>query len=187
MLQSGTPNTGYVLVEINYNYHQILGMPWFTQFVADPVRVPYLCSLAVCFRRTDLDDLIQDEEGDMTRTPHWKKVQRWKTSGQALILIILTFFGLLFFLGLMIDLGQIFLAKGYLRRAADAASLAAAAQFRENRTIDQMTGCGGRSGAHERRHPDVGHGSNLRFHRRDRPAIMPAARPRRTCPRNSSG
>jgi hypothetical protein len=37
MLQSGTPNTGYVLVEINYNYHQILGMPWFTQFVADPV------------------------------------------------------------------------------------------------------------------------------------------------------
>jgi Flp pilus assembly protein TadG len=74
----------------------------------------------------------------MTRTPQWKKAQRWKTSGQALILIILTFFGLLFFLGLMIDLGQIFLAKGYLRRAADAASLAAAAQFRENRTIDQM-------------------------------------------------
>jgi Flp pilus assembly protein TadG len=74
----------------------------------------------------------------MTRTPKWKQAQRWKTSGQALILIILTFFGLLFFLGLMIDLGQIFLAKGYLRRAADAASLAAAAQFRENRTIVQM-------------------------------------------------
>jgi Flp pilus assembly protein TadG len=75
----------------------------------------------------------------MKRTPKWKTVQRWKTSGQALILIILTFFGLLFFLGLMIDLGQIFLAKGYLRRAADSASLAAAAQFRENRTITDMT------------------------------------------------
>jgi len=74
----------------------------------------------------------------MKSTPKWKTVQRWKTSGQALILIILTFFGLLFFLGLMIDLGQIFLAKGYLRRAADAASLAAAAQFRENRTITDM-------------------------------------------------
>jgi hypothetical protein len=37
MLQSGTPNTGYVLVEINYNYNQMLGVPWFTQFVGDPI------------------------------------------------------------------------------------------------------------------------------------------------------
>ena len=37
MLESGTPNTGYVLVEIGYNYHQVLGLPWFTAFVADPV------------------------------------------------------------------------------------------------------------------------------------------------------
>jgi Flp pilus assembly protein TadG len=75
----------------------------------------------------------------MKRTPQWKTVRRWKTSGQALILIVLTFFGLLFFLGLMVDLGQIFLAKGYLRRAADSASLAAAAQFRENRGMADMT------------------------------------------------
>ncbi len=74
----------------------------------------------------------------MKPTPHWKTVQRWKTSGQALILIVITFMGLLLFLGLMVDLGQIFLAKGYLRRAADSASLAAAAQFRENRGIDEM-------------------------------------------------
>jgi hypothetical protein len=38
MLRPGTPNTGYVLVEINYNYHQILALPWFTQFVHDPVQ-----------------------------------------------------------------------------------------------------------------------------------------------------
>lgn len=37
MEQAGTPNTGYVLVEINYNYHQILAMPWFTQFISDPI------------------------------------------------------------------------------------------------------------------------------------------------------
>ena len=36
-LESGTPNTGYVLVEIAYEYHQILGLPWFTQFVGDPI------------------------------------------------------------------------------------------------------------------------------------------------------
>ena len=46
----------------------------------------------------------------MKRIPQWKIAQRRKAAGQALILIILTFFGLLFFLGLMIDLGQIFLA-----------------------------------------------------------------------------
>jgi hypothetical protein len=38
LLRPGTPNTGYVLVEINYNYHQILALPWFTQFVHDPVQ-----------------------------------------------------------------------------------------------------------------------------------------------------
>jgi hypothetical protein len=36
-LHLNTPNTGYVLVEINYNYHQVLALPWFTQFVHDPV------------------------------------------------------------------------------------------------------------------------------------------------------
>jgi hypothetical protein len=30
-------NTGFILVEINFNYNQILGLPWFTQFVSDPV------------------------------------------------------------------------------------------------------------------------------------------------------
>ncbi|MBN1440623.1 MAG: pilus assembly protein [Anaerolineales bacterium] len=38
MLQPGTPSTGYVLVEIKYHYHQVLALPWFTQFVDDPVR-----------------------------------------------------------------------------------------------------------------------------------------------------
>ncbi|MGB7539761.1 MAG: VWA domain-containing protein [Anaerolineales bacterium] len=69
----------------------------------------------------------------------WNTRRRLRTTGQALILIVLTFMGLLLFLGLMVDLGQIFLAKGYLRRAADAGALAAAAQFRESRTIGEMT------------------------------------------------
>jgi Flp pilus assembly protein TadG len=75
----------------------------------------------------------------MKHSLHWKTARRWKTSGQALILIILTFFGLLFFLGLMVDLGQIFLAKGYLRRASDSAALAAAAQFRTDASNPALT------------------------------------------------
>ncbi len=30
-------STGYVLVEVFYNYHQILGLPWLTIFVPDPI------------------------------------------------------------------------------------------------------------------------------------------------------
>lgn len=40
MLQRrGVQNTsaGYVLVEIYYNYHQVLGLPWLTAFVPDPL------------------------------------------------------------------------------------------------------------------------------------------------------
>jgi len=37
MEQPGTPNTGYVLVEINYHYWQILAMPWFTAVINDPI------------------------------------------------------------------------------------------------------------------------------------------------------
>jgi hypothetical protein len=37
LLAANAPNTGFVLVEINYHYWQVLALPWFTQFVADPV------------------------------------------------------------------------------------------------------------------------------------------------------
>jgi hypothetical protein len=32
-----TPNTGYVLVEINYNYNQVLALPWFSSIIHDPI------------------------------------------------------------------------------------------------------------------------------------------------------
>lgn len=63
---------------------------------------------------------------------------RKRSPGQALIIIIAAFIGMLLFMGLMLDLGQIFLAKAYLRRTADAASLAAAGQFREGVTPDKL-------------------------------------------------
>jgi hypothetical protein len=37
LLATGAPNTGFVLVEINYHYWQMLSLPWFTQFVPDPI------------------------------------------------------------------------------------------------------------------------------------------------------
>jgi hypothetical protein len=70
----------------------------------------------------------------------WNRLQRRSQQlslgserGQALVLIALAFIGLAAFVGLTVDAGILFSYIGHLRRATDAASLAAANQFRENR------------------------------------------------------
>jgi Flp pilus assembly protein TadG len=37
LLDPGAPNTGVVMVEVYYDYHMILGLPWIKLFVPDPV------------------------------------------------------------------------------------------------------------------------------------------------------
>ena len=59
--------------------------------------------------------------------------------GQMMVILAVALVGILAFTGLAVDLGRYLLAMGRLRQAADAASLAAAAQFRENRTVAEMT------------------------------------------------
>lgn len=58
--------------------------------------------------------------------------------GQAILVIAMAIFGLLVFIGLTVDAGILFIGIGHLRRAVDAAALAAAAQFREGRSYDEM-------------------------------------------------
>lgn len=36
-IAAGSPNAGILLVEVHYNYHQVLGLPWLTPFVPDPI------------------------------------------------------------------------------------------------------------------------------------------------------
>lgn len=38
-LSGSAPNTGIILIEIFYDYHQVLKLPWITAFVSDPIRV----------------------------------------------------------------------------------------------------------------------------------------------------
>jgi hypothetical protein len=59
--------------------------------------------------------------------------------GQALILIAVAFVGLAAFIGLAVDAGILFTDIGHLRRAVDAASLAAAGQFREGWDLVTLT------------------------------------------------
>ncbi len=58
--------------------------------------------------------------------------------GQAIVIIAMAIFGLLIFIGLTVDAGILYIGVGHLRRAVDAAALAAAAQFREGRTYEEM-------------------------------------------------
>ena len=39
MLDPNAPNTAVVLVEVFYNYNQLLKLPWITAFVPDPQRL----------------------------------------------------------------------------------------------------------------------------------------------------
>jgi hypothetical protein len=65
------------------------------------------------------------------------KFQKY-SNGQALILFALAIVVIIAFVGLAMDVGQVFIAMGALRRAADAGALAAAAQFREGRDATEM-------------------------------------------------
>jgi hypothetical protein len=67
------------------------------------------------------------------------KVQR----GQAMVLIALAFVGLAAFVGLTVDAGILFIQIGHLRRAVDSASLAAANQFREGRSLAEIEAAAG--------------------------------------------
>jgi Flp pilus assembly protein TadG len=60
------------------------------------------------------------------------RLSLFRDRGQAIILIALGFVVLLGFAGLVVDVARVFVARGSLRRAVDAAGLAAAAQFRLN-------------------------------------------------------
>lgn len=59
-----------------------------------------------------------------------KTSTRSRESGQAIILIVFVFIGLLAAVGIVVDLGRYLVAQTQLRRAVDAAALAGSAQFR---------------------------------------------------------
>ncbi len=58
--------------------------------------------------------------------------------GQAIVLIAMGFVMLLAFTGLVVDVARVFVTRGELRRAVDAAGLAATAQFRQGATPEKI-------------------------------------------------
>jgi hypothetical protein len=81
----------------------------------------------------------------MRTLKHWIAVSprpfaraRRRERGQALVIIAAAMIPLLAFIGFTVDTGVVFLAHGHLRRAVDAAALAAASQFREGATEEDL-------------------------------------------------
>ncbi|MBN2499207.1 MAG: hypothetical protein JXB38_00490 [Anaerolineales bacterium] len=72
-------------------------------------------------------------------TAFYKRTAK-RSKGQALVLIAVAFVTLLIIVGLTTDVGFMFIRYGQLRRAVDAAALAGAAQLREGRWIDEISG-----------------------------------------------
>ncbi|MBC8337045.1 MAG: VWA domain-containing protein [Anaerolineales bacterium] len=58
--------------------------------------------------------------------------------GQVIIIVAMAMIGLVAFVGLAIDTGLVFVGQGRLRRAVDAAALAAASNFRQGYDIDEL-------------------------------------------------
>jgi hypothetical protein len=58
--------------------------------------------------------------------------------GQAIVLIAMGFIMLLAFTGLVVDVARVFVTRGELRRAVDAAGLAASAQFKRGATAEKI-------------------------------------------------
>ncbi|MFN8597419.1 MAG: vWA domain-containing protein [Anaerolineae bacterium] len=74
--------------------------------------------------------MIKPQSRHLRRTP--------QETGQAIVIIALGFVVLLGFTGLVVDVARVFVARGNLRRAVDAAGLAAAAQFRQNAPLSYI-------------------------------------------------
>jgi hypothetical protein len=71
----------------------------------------------------------------MTKKPIKRKLRNKSNKsqrGQILIIVVFAIVGLVSFVGLVVDTGLVFIGNGKLRRAVDAAALAAASQYRKD-------------------------------------------------------
>ena len=58
--------------------------------------------------------------------------------GQILVIMALVFIGLVSIIGLVVDVGYLYVSYSRLRRAVDAAGLSATMQFKKNVTVDTL-------------------------------------------------
>ncbi|MFZ5911277.1 MAG: pilus assembly protein TadG-related protein [Chloroflexota bacterium] len=78
-----------------------------------------------------------------TKNTLGRKLRSWKTAsrserGQVLVVVTIAMLALVAFVGLTVDVGLLYLKHGQLRRAVDAAALAASSQFREGYTYANL-------------------------------------------------
>jgi len=77
-----------------------------------------------------LDDVLKDDLMNSGASEHFKRYLRRSQSGQSLVILAIGFFALVGFVGIVTDVSLLFVRYSTLRRAVDAAAVAAAGQMR---------------------------------------------------------
>ena len=105
-------NKGFVAIEFYYCYHQVLNLPIANWVVPDPLRIHAYTIMPL--------PAAQPTPTQKTR----------KNRGQIIVIFAVTLLALIFFAGLAIDAGSLYVTYGQMRRAIDAAAVAAANDYK---------------------------------------------------------
>ena len=122
-------------MEVIYCYHQVLNIPLIAQFLPNPIKIHTYTVMPLPAAQPALDAMInlpcENILCAINRFPQENK-------GQVLVIFAVSLLVLLIFIGLAIDGSQLYLNYTRLKRAVDAAAVAAANDFRRGSTLDQM-------------------------------------------------
>ena len=116
-----------LVVEVHYNYHQVLALPWMTPFLP----TPYLYAPTPSCPYARLNRILTFISWYIKMKNMLKKIRKKSERGQAIILIAFAIVGLVAIVGLMTDGGMTLIEYARLKRGIDSASIAAASQFRK--------------------------------------------------------
>ena len=138
-------NNGFVAIEFYYCYHQALNLPIINNFHTQPDEDPCIHSHACpgCTADGHTQTLkIRDHTAAAARC--------WVIFAVALVAMLL-------FVGLAIDAGVLYITYGQLKRAVDAAAVAAANEFKRGSTLASMN----EAANEELRFHNIASGTNL--------------------------
>ena len=141
-ISNATRSKGLVLVEVFYCYNQILDFPVISRFIPSPFRIhaftimPYPEAIPtptpIAYPLGEDTKMFKQRLKDRMRgiaksiRPHKDSRKTQKESAQALVILAVSFLALIAFIGLVVDVGSLYVTYTQLKRAVDAAAVAAA-------------------------------------------------------------
>ena len=136
-IRNDRPN-GFVIVEVFYEHKQLLNLPIVSQIIPDPivVRAYSIMPVSAAEPTPTADPVAEKVRMMKTLKRMWQKIRTLVSRkeelerGQAVVIVAAAGIALIAFIGLVTDVGLVYVQYGHLRRAVDAAAVAAAGQIR---------------------------------------------------------